>query len=173
MGFNEYVNGLAALSIASVAAALSATLLKSQLLPEQLSWLGAAGTVVAAVMIAVSFTLRDALDGQWIKVILTIILMATCVCVIYLRGTLVAQVEIKGSPHAYLIGRTLTSAGQTARNNCQADSNEELIECSGAETIPSLFGASYRHAAILYIGAYLLMLAAFVQLVSALKLEKP
>jgi hypothetical protein len=172
MEFGEYVNGLAGLSFAGAAAALSSTLLKSQLLPEQLDWLGAAGTVVAACMIAISFTFRSALQNQALKIALAVVLVVTCSFVIWLRASRVVKAQSGGSASAFLIGWNLTPFGLTARDNqCKVASERELIECSGAQTIPSLYGDSYRHAVDLYIGSYLLLLAVFVPLIAALELQ--
>lgn len=172
MGFSEYVNGLTALAISGVAAALSATLLKSELLPEQLAWLGAAGTVAAACMIAISFVFRAGLNRPCVQQVLAVVLLATLVLLISLRAARVVNIEVGGSPHNLLVGSTLTPTGKADYEACKADSTEQLLECSGAETIPLLFGGSYWRAYYLYIGDYLLMLAVFVPLISALELQR-
>jgi hypothetical protein len=172
MAFGGYVNGLAALGISGAAAALSATLLKSELLPEQLVWLGAAGTVVAACMIAISFVFRATLRRQGVRRALACILFVALVVVIGLRSARVVNIEIGGAPHDLLVGATLTPAGRAAHEACKADTTERLVECSGVEAIPILFGGSYWGPYYIYIGDYLLMLAIFVPLISTLDLKE-
>ena len=172
MSFGEYVNGLVALAISSAAAALSSTRLKSELLPDQLSWLGAAGTVVAAVMIAISFVIRKRLRVTWLKYILAALLFLALLLLIWLRSARVVNVEIAGSAHNFLVGSTLTPSGQEAYTKCSAQSNEQLIECSGARIIPLLFGQSYWRIYYEYIADYLIMLAIFVLLISAVDLQE-
>jgi hypothetical protein len=171
MGFRDYINGLAALAIASTAAALSATLLKTELLPEQLGWLGGAGTVVAACMIAITFTFRRGLERRGVKPILACVLGLTCIFVVWLRAARVVEVTVGGSNHRLLVGGQLTPSGETAKATCKADSDEQLVSCAGIDLIPVLFGGSYKRAMYYYIWSYLLMLAAFVPLISALDLQ--
>jgi hypothetical protein len=167
MGFGEYVNGLVALAISTAAAALSSTLLKSELLPDQLAWLGAAGTVVAAVMIVISFVFRKKLSVKWLRYTLAALLFLTLLTLIWLRSARVVNIEIAGSAHNFLVGSALSPTGLVAYTKCGAESNEQMIGCSGAQMIPLLFDYSYWHAYYTYICDYLLMLAIFVLLVSA------
>jgi hypothetical protein len=171
MAFGDYLDSLAALGISSVAAALSSTLIKSELLPEQLHWLGTAGTVVAACMIAVGFVLRNGLKSRPFKLVLVIVVLSTCTCLIWLRAARVSEVELHGALHNYLHGGMLTQAGLDAQAICKSDSVEVLIKCAGREVIPTLYGKSYSFAYYLYVFDYLLLLAAFVALISGLELK--
>lgn len=172
MGFGEYVNGLVALTISAAAAALSSTLLKSELLPVQLAWLGAAGTVVAAVMIVIGFVIRKTLSVTRLRFGLAIALFLTLLLLIWFRSARVVNIEIAGSAHNFLVGSTLTQMGQDAYKKCGAESNEQLIGCSGAQIIPLLFGPFYWRAYYAYIGDYLTMLAIFVLLISGVDLRE-
>jgi len=171
MAFGDYLDGLAALGISSAAAALSSTLIKSELLPEQLNWLGTAGTVVAACMIAVSFVLRNTLKARALKLVLATVVLTTCACLIWLRAARVSEVELGGAYHNYLHGGVLAPAGLDAQAQCKSDSVEQLIQCAGAGTIPRLYGRSYWVVHYLYVFDYLLLLASFVALVSGLELR--
>lgn len=173
MAFGDYLDGLAALGISSAAAILSSTLIKSELLPEQLNWLGTAGTVVAACMIAVGFVFRNRLKSKTCEFLLVIVLVCTCACLIWLRAARVSEVEIRGVFHNFLHGGVLTQAGLNAQAQCKSDSVEQMIQCAGAGTMPHLYGQSYWTAYYLYVVDYLLLLAAFVALVSGLKLKAP
>ena len=171
MQFSDYLNGLAALGISTAAAALSSTLIKSELLPDQLGWLGTAGTVVAACMIAVSFVLRDKLRTKPLRIVLVGVVLVTCGLLIWLRAARVAEVELRGSPHNVLHGGLLTPEGISAQKDCRSDSVEQLIECAGVQTMPKLYGRSYWCAYYFYIADYLFLLVAFVALVSGLELK--
>jgi hypothetical protein len=167
MGFGKYVHGLVALAISTAAAALSSTLLKSELLPDQLAWLGTAGTVVAAVMIVISFVIRKKLGVKGLRYTLAALLFLTLLTLIWLRSARVVNIEFAGSTHNFLVGSALSQTGREDYTKCGAESNEQLIGCSGARLIPLLFDGSYWRAYYAYICDYLLMLAIFVLLVSA------
>jgi hypothetical protein len=171
MAFADYLNGLAALAISSAAATLSSTVIKAELLPEQLNWLGTAGTVVAACMIAVSFVLRDRLRLRPYRRVLVIMVLTTCACLIWLRAARVSEVELRGGLHNYLHGGVLAQAGLDAQTQCKSDSVEQLIQCAGFGTLPKLYGKSYWEYYYLYVFDYLLLLASFVALVSGLELK--
>jgi hypothetical protein len=173
MAFGEYLDSLAALGISSAAAVLSATLIKSELLPEQLNWLGTAGTVVAACMIAIAFVLRDRLKSRSLELGLVVVLLCTCACLIWLRAARVSEVELRGALHNCLHGGVLTQVGLDAQAQCKSESVEQLIQCAGVGTMPQLYGQSYWVAYYLYVVDYLLLLVAFVALVSGLKLKTP
>jgi hypothetical protein len=171
MAFADYLDRVAALGISSAAAVLSSTVIKSELLPEQLNWLGTAGTVVAACMIAVTFALRNDLRARPLKLALIVVVLTTCACLIWLRAARVSEVELGGVLHKYLHGGVLTASGLDAQAQCKSDSVEQLIQCAGASTIPRLYGQSYWIVHYLYVFDYLLLLASFVALVSGLELK--
>ncbi len=173
MAFGDYLDSLAALSISSAAAVLSSTLIKSELLPEQLNWLGTAGTVVAAVMIVIGFVIKNRLKSHLFRMTLVVLLLFTCTCLIWLRAAWVREVKLNGSSHNYLVGASLGPIGVDAWEQCKADSVEQLIQCAGSETIPRLYGRSYEIVYCLYVFDYLLLLAVFVSLVSGLELRRP
>jgi hypothetical protein len=170
MALGDYVNGLTALTISGAAAALSSTVIKSELLPEQLNWLGAAGTVVAACMIVVGFSMRPRLKSGWFKLPLVVAVIITCVCLIWLRAARVSEVELGGKLHNYLPGETLTKYGLDAQGKCGFGTAEQLIQCAGVGAIPLLY-ESYWCLHYLYVFDYLLLVASFVALVSEIELR--
>ena len=123
-------------------------------------------------MIPIGFVARESLEAPRLQRILAAVLFLTLVTLIRLRAARVVSVEIGGSAHNFLVGSTLTPKGIADKKECAADSTEQLVGCSGPEDIPLLFGGSYRVAYYGYIGDYLLMLAIFVLLVSALDLKE-
>jgi hypothetical protein len=167
----DYINGLSSLAISTAAATLSSTVIKQQLLPEQLAWVGVAGTVVAACMIAISFTFRQKLAWNVAKGLLSTALVVSCVGLVWLRASRVAEVQVQGGLRRYLVGSTLTVKGNAAQESCGTTTVEDLIGCSGSQQIPVLFGPSYWRAYYLYISDYLLLLTVFVPLVSTLDLR--
>lgn len=171
MAFSDYLNGIAALGISSAAAALSSTLIKKELLPDELNWLGTAGTVVAASMIAVGFALKDTRTIKSFKTVLVSVLLISCTCLIWLRAARVSEVNVRGVMHNFLHGSTLTPAGDEAMAQCKVDSVEQLIQCAGVDAIPGLYGSSYWRVYYLYVVDYLVLLASFVALVSRLELK--
>jgi hypothetical protein len=173
MAFGDYIKGLTAVGISAAAAVLSSTIIKSELLPEQLAWLGTAGTVVAACMIAVSFASRRQLQSRIVKIVLASAVLLTCACLIWLRSARVSEVELGGAPHNYLRGQVLAQAGLDAQVKCNSDSIEQLIQCAGVSAIPKLYGGSYWFAYYSYVFDYLLLLACFIAFISAIGFKTP
>lgn len=171
--FSKFLNGLAGLGISAAAAALSSTLVKSELLPEQLKWLGAAGTIVAACVIAIAYAFRDSFSHKAIRFVLCLLVAMFCACVLWIRAARITKVELGGTVRNYLRGGTLTDSGRNAEKQCNSDSAEQLIQCSGVAAIPNLYGNSYWSVYYLEICAYLLLLVTFVLLTCSLQLQDP
>jgi len=158
---------ITAAMISSVAALLSSTIIKSDLLPDQLDWLGIAGTVVAACMVVATWVVGDKLKNRSFRTVIAVALMITLGVVVWLRAARVSSVVTEGVSHRYLRGGSLTPEGIKAQVKCGSVSDEDLIACAGVDLVPALYGRSYSVAYYLYIGDYLGLLMSFVVLVSS------
>lgn len=173
MDFDKFLNGLAGLGISVAAAAMSSTIIKTELLPEQLKWLGAAGTIVAACTIGIGYAFRESFKHRVIRLALCICVAVFCSCVIWTRAARMTDIEIGGGVRSYLRGGALTPSGAAAQRECKSDSTEQLIQCSGVVAIPKLYGTSYWFAYYFQICSYLSLVAAFVLLTCSLQLQDP
>jgi hypothetical protein len=170
--FPQFVNGVAKLGLSAAAVTLSSTILKEQLIPFQIQWLGVAGSVVAACMIPIAFTERAWLGRAAVRRILLMAILVTLVGLIWSRAAYVVPSTQAGTTRNYLIGRTLSEEGLAARANCgQVIDDSTFINCAGTGLIPQLYGSSYRRAYILYIADYLTLLALFVLFIAPIDLR--
>ncbi len=176
--FGTFLDGIIGLALSGGAAALSATVVKADLLPDKLQWLGAAGAVVAACALLLGFVMRPCIIGRTSR-ILMFLLVAALVGVVVLRGVAVEEISYGGQAHRFLKGFGLSSTGEIMKQNCLLNtgrkvndtlSDYELIRCVGPDRIPEL----YRWPTVLsllYVFVYLLLLAVFSMLVASIQLS--
>lgn len=173
-----FLNGIAGLAIGTAAATLSATIMKAELMPEQLKWMGTAGTVMTACVLVIGFAFRPALSKTPVKVVATVALMVTIILVIYLRSTRVEQITVNNQSYNFMTGWRLSEFGESARKRCLAATNRQptdqlsdydLIKCAGPDEIGSLY-KDYSSAGVVYVFSYLILLSAFTLLVASIQL---
>jgi len=165
---------LLATGVATLAAALSKTVLKKELVPEQLRWLGDAGVLVAlAALIVVMFTKVEM--RRKCRIGLLIILLTTLTGIITLRATLVEQLQYDGKDYLYLVGWELSAkaAKPCTDKLSQSISRHDLIRCAGVANIPMLYNSSFHSASVLYVFCYLGFLGVFVILVGKKTQSQP
>lgn len=176
--FASFLNGIAGLGLAATAAVLSGTIMKAELMPEQLKWLGAAGIVVATCVLVISFAFRSVVARPGIKGIVLCLLVVAISFVIYLRATRVEEISINGQSYSLMTGWRLSAFGQEAKARCLTDtkrsvtdylSDYELVKCAGPDQIRALF-RDYSAAGVVYVLSYLTLLACFTLLVSSVQL---
>jgi hypothetical protein len=176
--FGPWLNGIAGLGLGAAAAYLSKTIVKDQLVPDQIGWLGAAGCVTAGCILVIVYAHLRITSKKVIK-LLSACLVLALVIVLVLRTAFVYDVSYENQTHHYLVGWRLTDYGKIARAKLaggpdRADSlpPESLIKLAGPDKIPQLYGASYSLNQFLYMFAYLGLLACFSLLVGAIELHK-
>lgn len=168
----EFVNGLSKLGLSIAAAALSATVLKDDLIPSPIEWLGAAGTVTAACMIPVIFAERRWFARVAVRRTFAVAAFAALMGMIYLRASCVVPVTEAGTTKNYLIGRALTDQGEQDKAACGGNiDTATLVACAHPKMIPRLYGRSYMWMYYFYISDYLGLLVFFVALVAPLELR--
>jgi hypothetical protein len=157
--WDSLLSRLTALTLAGAAAALSSTLFKAALVPQQLLWIGPAGTLLCMCLIPVCF-LESQVLGHWRR-LFGILLLVSFVILVYLRASYVVSNTVNGVTQMYLVGYPLTSEGR--QNLCNSHTtDEELIQCAGVDLIPYLYGKSYRLLEDLYLADYLLLVSFFI-----------
>jgi hypothetical protein len=174
----QFLNGIAALALGSAAVTLSATIMRDELMPMQLKWLGAAGTVVAACVLVLAFVFRSTVIKTPAKIIALVFLLGAISVVIYLRATRVEEISVNSKSYIFMTGWKLSSYGESARRNClvgqqraETDylSDYDLVKCAGPDEIGSLYN-DYSAAAVIYVVSYLLLLASLTVLVASVQL---
>lgn len=164
-------SSLAALGLATAASAISSTVLKEELIPEQMKWLSAAGTVVAACFIPIAFTNREFLSRKAVRRVLTFSLIISVSVVIALRASRTIELEINNKTASYLLGFHTSLSGRALLAKCTGPTQEDRIRCAGTDLIPRIYGWTYDLAYGIFLSVYLMSLATFVCLVSAIQLE--
>jgi hypothetical protein len=168
----EFVNGLSKLGLSVAAAALSATVLKEELIPSPIEWLGAAGTVAAACMIPVIFAEKRWFARVAVRRTFAVATFVTLVGMIYLRASCVVPVTEAGATRNYLIGRVLTDQGEKDKAACGGDIDVATLGAGAhPRMIPRLYGRSYMWMYYFYVSDYLGLLLFFVALVAPLELQ--
>jgi hypothetical protein len=172
------LNGVAGLAIGAAAATLSATIMKAELMPEQLKWMGTAGSVVTACVLVIAFSFRVAISKTRVKVAAMVVLIIAIICVVYLRATRVEEITVSNHNYCFMTGWRLSEFGESARERCLAAINRpttdqlsdyDLIKCAGPDEIGSLY-KDYSSAGVAYVFGYLILLSAFTLLVASVQL---
>jgi hypothetical protein len=172
ISWEQFLSKLAALTLATVAAALSATIFKDAMLPDQISWLGSGGTLICMALLPICFALRGFLDKKSTRVVLCAGLLVSCLLLVWLRSSVVVSNTVNNTTRFYLVGYRLDDPGKKAKANCDVQTDEELLRCSGADQIPSLYGRSYILIRNLYLADYLLLVSFYIALVSVVELNE-
>lgn len=139
-------------------AALSATLIRARLIPENIDLIGPLGTLVVIVAFLTTVAYRESL-GRWLRRLIAVALV--CLTgLLLLQVTLVEEVSAYGSDqgtHHYLVGSCYSEQGREWLDvaSIAATDRDELIRYVGDGDIPEAWGSSFYLAALLYVGAYL------------------
>lgn len=161
-GFTAWLKTIrgGAVFVAGTAGIISSLVVKNDLVPEQVTWLGAAGALTAmAALIALPMQPRRGLFG---------IMLVFVALLVTIRAVFVETLEISGQSRLYLVGISLSTDGVDLRQNCLKELNAtvlsrgELVRCAGPASIPSLYGWTYYLLTICYVLSYLAFLLIFV-----------
>jgi hypothetical protein len=178
-GLGSYLNGIAGLCLSAAAATLSATILKDELIPDQIDWLGAAGTVTACCVLVIVFAAHLRIRNKTALKMLGVCLVLTLVIVLVLRTAFVHDVSYGERTHHYLVGWSLTKYGKLAQQKCSGQAQtavsisvESLIKCAGPDAIPGMYGTGWWMNQLIYMFSYLGLLTCFSLLVGAIELRK-
>lgn len=154
---------LAAVAIDAALAALSATLIRQRLIPENLDALGS----VAALVIVAGFLVTAVYQPQLkrhSRAMVTIGLAALAgVLLVQLAFVVpVAPYGADAGRHLFLVGFSLTGQGDQWARTLGHESLPALVRDIGADHIPDAWGRSYLVNAIAYSLCYLVFLVTTV-----------
>lgn len=172
-GWDRFLNRLATLSLAGVAAGLSATVFRADLVPAQIAWLGSLGTLLCISLLPFCYFERELLKEKRIRRALSGALLFACLGLVVLRSSFVVPNTVNGTTSIYLVGFELNQHGRDAKAKCQSETDEELLTCAGTDRIPALYGSSFTIARAIYLADYIMLFAAFIALISVLELQQP
>ena len=168
--WGRFLSRFAQLSLAGVAAGLSATLFRDALIPDQIAWLGSSGTLFCLCLLPICFINQGMLGTKLSRALLSAMLLTSCLVLVGLRLYFVVPVTLNGVERSFLIGSRLTSTGVAAQHSCSSDTDVGLLQCAGVDNIPAMFGRSYTIIRSVYVANYLLLVAMYIGILSSLDL---
>ncbi len=139
-------------------AALSATLIRDQLIPENVGVIGPIASLLVIVCLSITIVSRDRLRVFSRR--LATMSLASLVTLLLVQLTLVVSVSPYGDPpatHRFLRGFALTDSGRAwvADPSIPSGSWSEYIAAIGDARIAAAWGASFAVVAVLYSLSYL------------------
>lgn len=145
-------------------AVLSQTLIRDDLIPEQIKFVGSIGALFILVALLVTLGYHPKLRKRlavWIGIALVAL-----VALVLLQVRYVATLENFGSPpgtYKYLVGFSLTPEGNRMRDVLGRNKSEtEFVAEMGVDRIPVAYGLSYYTNATIYSISYLAFAFSFV-----------
>lgn len=165
------LTGVSMLGVGSIA--LSVAVVKSALIPEQLNWIVATGSVIVALTIVTVYQQSQAVRWRMRKP-LSVVIFASLIALLVLHSTLIIEINVNDTPINYLIGwkltqsaaRTLQTCNGTLDNTIGSVDPRVLFSCAGPDMIPRAYGWTYRIAYALYALFYLVLVTSFASIVT-------
>jgi len=136
--------------------ALSATLIRNELIPENVSIIGPIGSLLVVVGVVMTFAYQPGLQRS-LK-LLTWLATGMLVLLLLLHVAYVEPVSPyggDGGTHQFLVGHGLTPQGQEWASMAGAQSRAEIIKAVGDNRIRAAWGFSYTVIAVGYAIAYM------------------
>jgi|SRR5579862_179211 len=152
---------------------LSVAVVKSALIPDQLNWIVATGSIVVALAVVTVYQQSQASRWQ-LRRPLSVVIFASLIALLVLHSTLIIEISVNDTPINYLIGWKLTESATKLLQPCNGTLDNTigsvdpkvLFSCAGPDMIPRAYGWSYRIAYALYALFYLALVASFASTVT-------
>jgi hypothetical protein len=151
-------------------AALSATLIRDRLIPENVDVIGTIGALLIVVAFIVTIAYQSRLRRWLPRLALTAVAML--IILLLLQITVVETVGPYGPDegrHRFLVGFSYSEQGRMWKKNQPAQSVSEYISYIGDDRIPLAWGPSYTVAAALYSLSYFGFILAVVLALGSLE----
>ena len=142
-------------------------------MPDNLTWLGGAGVLIAIVaFLCVWARLIHPNAKRW----LIITSAVSLICLLAMRIQLVEHFDYYGEPFDELRGWSLSPYGETAKANLETSlrvklSMHDVIDYSGHASIVQLFGVNWYLCAALYAGFFLLFMYSVITVAGRFELD--
>jgi len=157
MTFKELLDAIpkTAAAVGAVIAALSATLIKQELIPENLAILGVSASLLVVLAVIFGTVKQEALERR--AATLAAVATLCLVVLIVVQLTWVVTADPYGpdnGAHKFLIGSSLTDDGQQMRTAVGGLRGGAFVSAIGHQEIPVAYGASFAVLAGAYTVAY-------------------
>lgn len=172
---NNFLTGMKVLFgvLTTTMAALSQTLLRNDLIPEQISFVGSIGALFIVVALLVTLGYYERLRKRmWVWLAIAFV---TLVIVAALQVRYVVALNLGDPPEAqkYLVGYKLTDEGNRQRERLGRNKSEtEFVADSGVDRITEYYGSSYYVLAFIYSGSYILFVISVVLALGSVVIPK-
>jgi hypothetical protein len=150
-------------ALSAAVAAVSPTLIRANLIPDQLSIIGLVGSLFVLVGFLIAWVYRAELRKRLRPCI--IISCAALILLVLLQIFFVETVEDYGNPpetHRFLVGYEFNSEGQDSLDAMGQGSLNELIKFAGADRIPTWYGGDYLVVLTIYALSYIVLILGVV-----------
>lgn len=169
--FSGLVNGISSLGLAAAAAVLSATIIKNDMIPVQLSWLGTAGTVLTACLFPICYMERALFRGHRIRRSVSVIILCCLVLLLALRLRCTVDININAQSVLVLVGTDLTPEGERIASIAKTTLPRGLVSIAGIDSVPTIYGRSFTIIQAVYLTTYIALLACYTVLISVLTIS--
>ena len=156
-------------ALSAAVAAVSPTLIRTHLIPDQLSVIGIVGSLFVLIGFLIAWVYRAELHKRLRPSIISSCL--ALVLLVLLQLFFVQTIEDYGNPpatHHFLVGYKLNSEGQESMSAMGGGSLNELIKFAGDDRIPTWYGADYYIILTIYALSYIVLILGVVFTIGAL-----
>lgn len=157
MTFKELLDAIpkTAAAVGAAIAALSATLIKQELIPENLGIIGVTASLLVVLAVIFGTVRQQALERRTASLVTIATLCLVVLIVVQLTWVVTADPygPDKGA-HKFLIGSSLTADGEQMRTAVGGLRGGAFVSAIGHEEIPVAYGASFALLAGAYTVAY-------------------
>jgi hypothetical protein len=153
------VHGLLSTTIAAV----SPTLIRSFLIPEQLSIIGAVGSLFVFMGLLIFGAYREKVIKHlqlWVVIALSALILLVVFHIFFVK-----TLDNYGDPpatHRFLVGFNMNDEGKSSMSIIGSSSIEELIRADGWQRIPTWYGVDWYIVELLYVSSYILFILGVV-----------
>jgi hypothetical protein len=149
--------------LSAAVAAVSPTLIRSFLIPDQLSIIAGVGSLFVFIGFILYWAYREAITKR-LRLCIVISLCALTLLILF-QIFLVKTLENYGEPastHRFLVGFNMNEEGRSSLAIIGSSSTEELIRAEGWQRIPTWYGIDYYIIQSLYALSYIVLILGVV-----------
>lgn len=159
--------------LSTAVAAVSSTLIRSFLIPDQLSVIGAVGSLLVFLGFIVCWAYREPITKhiRWCVVVS----LGSLILLILFQTLFVKTLENYGEPpaiHHFIVGLNMNNEGRTSMSVIGSPSIEELIRAEGWQRIPTWYGPDFYIIQALYVLSYIIFILGVVLALGAASTTK-
>jgi hypothetical protein len=160
-------------ALSAAVAAVSPTLIRNSLIPDQLAIIGLVGSVFVLLAFLLAWAYRAKVKKHLRK--LLIIAFASLVLLVLLQIFFVETIDDYGNPpatHRFVVGYALNKEGRSSMAAMGVGSKSELIKFAGADRIAAWFGVDYYIVLVTYTMSYITLILSSVLAIGAITISE-